>query len=69
MAKTIVAFFSATGTTGVAATKLAKAIGADVYEIAEPKLNRRRRVKKDSSPPFYFLKQNYGQSKGSELRA
>ena len=52
MAKTIVAFFSATGTTGVAATKLAKAIGADVYEIAEPKLNRRRRVKKDSSPPF-----------------
>ena len=33
MGKTLVAFFSATGTTGVAATKLAKAIGADVYEI------------------------------------
>ena len=33
MAKILVAFFSATGTTGVAATKLAKSIGADVYEI------------------------------------
>ena len=33
MAKTLVAYFSATGTTGVVATKLAKAIGADIYEI------------------------------------
>lgn len=33
MAKTLVAYFSATGTTGVAATKLASAINADVYEI------------------------------------
>ena len=30
---TLVAYFSATGTTGVVATKLAKAIGADIYEI------------------------------------
>ena len=37
MAKTLVAYFSATGTTGVVATKLAKAIGADIYEIV-PKL-------------------------------
>ena len=33
MAKILVAYFSATGTTGVAATSLAKAIGADIYEI------------------------------------
>ena len=33
MAKILVAYFSATGTTGVAATGLAKAIGADIYEI------------------------------------
>ena len=33
MAKILVAYFSATGTTGVAATKLAKAINADIYEI------------------------------------
>lgn len=33
MAKTLVAYFSATGTTGVAAKGLAKAIGADIYEI------------------------------------
>ena len=33
MAKTLVAYFSATGTTGVLATKLASAIGADIYEI------------------------------------
>ena len=33
MAKTLVAYFSATGTTGVVATKLASAIGADTYEI------------------------------------
>lgn len=31
--KILVAFFTATGTTGVVATKLAKAIGADIYEI------------------------------------
>ena len=31
--KTLVAYFSATGTTGVVATELAKAINADVYEI------------------------------------
>lgn len=33
MAKTLVAYFSATGTTGAAAKKLAKAVNADVYEI------------------------------------
>ncbi len=33
MCKSLVAYFSATGTTGVVATKLAKAIGADIYEI------------------------------------
>ena len=33
MSKILVAYFSATGTTGVAATGLAKAIGADIYEI------------------------------------
>ena len=33
MAKTLVAYFSATGTTKVAATNLAKAAGADLYEI------------------------------------
>ena len=33
MSKILVAYFSATGTTGVAATKLAKSIGADIYEI------------------------------------
>ena len=33
MRKKLVAYFSATGTTGVVATKLAKAIGADIYEI------------------------------------
>ena len=33
MSKTLVAFFSATGTTGVAATKLAKILNADIYEI------------------------------------
>lgn len=33
MCKTLVAYFSATGTTGVAAKGLAKAIGADIYEI------------------------------------
>lgn len=33
MAKTLVAYFSATGTTGVAATKLASVIGADIFEI------------------------------------
>ena len=33
MANTLVAYFSATGTTGIAATNLAKAIGADLYEI------------------------------------
>ena len=33
MVKTLVAFFSATGTTGVVATRLAKVINADVYEI------------------------------------
>lgn len=37
MTKTLVAFFSATGTTGVAATRLAKLIGADIYEIV-PKI-------------------------------
>ncbi len=31
--KTLVAYFSATGTTGVVATELAKAINADVYDI------------------------------------
>lgn len=31
--KTLVAYFSATGTTGVVATELAKAINADIYEI------------------------------------
>ncbi|MBQ8914198.1 MAG: flavodoxin [Lachnospiraceae bacterium] len=33
MSKVLVAFFSATGTTGMAATSLAKSIGADLYEI------------------------------------
>ena len=33
MSKVLVAYFSATGTTGVKATALAKAIGADTYEI------------------------------------
>lgn len=33
MSKTLVAYFSATGTTGVAASRLAKTINADVYEI------------------------------------
>lgn len=33
MSKVLVAYFSATGTTGVAATGLAKTIGADTYEI------------------------------------
>jgi len=33
MTKILVAYFSATGTTGAAATELAKAIGADTYEI------------------------------------
>jgi Flavodoxins len=39
--KTLVAYFSATGTTGVVATKLAEAINADLYEIApeEPYTN------------------------------
>ncbi len=38
MAKTLVAYFSATGTTGVAATRLAKVINADTYEIVPEKL-------------------------------
>lgn len=33
MAKILVAYFSATGTTGLAATGLSRAIGADLYEI------------------------------------
>ena len=33
MAKILVAYFSATGTTGIAATSLAEAAGADLYEI------------------------------------
>ena len=33
MAKILVAFFSATGTTGIAATALAEAAGADLHEI------------------------------------
>ena len=33
MAKVLVAYFSATGTTGMAATALADAAGADLYEI------------------------------------
>ena len=33
MAKTLVAYFSATGTTGIVATDLAEAAGADLYEI------------------------------------
>ena len=33
MAKIFVAYFSATGTTGIAATALAEAAGADLYEI------------------------------------
>jgi len=33
MSKILVAYFSATGTTGMAATSLAKSIGADTYEI------------------------------------
>lgn len=33
MSKTLVAYFSATGTTGVVASRLAKTINADVYEI------------------------------------
>ena len=39
--KTLVAYFSATGTTGIAASKLAEAIGADKYEIVpeEPYTN------------------------------
>ena len=31
--KTLVAYFSATGTTGVVASRLAKTINADVYEV------------------------------------
>lgn len=34
MAKTLVAYFSASGTTGRVASDLASAIGADIYEIA-----------------------------------
>ncbi|MBR4505673.1 MAG: flavodoxin [Bacteroidales bacterium] len=34
MKKTLVAYFSATGTTRAAAQKLAKELGADIYEIA-----------------------------------
>ena len=34
MAKTLVAYFSASGTTGRVASGLASAIGADIYEIA-----------------------------------
>ncbi len=34
MAKILVAYFSATGTTGVAATSLAKAIGADIRSLS-----------------------------------
>lgn len=34
MSKVLVAYFSATGTTKVAATGLAKAVGAATYEIA-----------------------------------
>ncbi len=33
MAKVLVAYFSATGTTGMAATALAEAVGANLYEI------------------------------------
>ena len=33
MSKVLVAYFSATGTTGIAATALAEAVGADFYEI------------------------------------
>ena len=33
MKKTLVAYFSATGTTAAAAKKLAEAAGADLYEI------------------------------------
>ena len=33
MANILVAYFSATGTTGMAATALADAAGADLYEI------------------------------------
>ena len=33
MTKTLVAYFSATGTTAQAAKLLAKAAGADIYEI------------------------------------
>lgn len=33
MSKTLVAYFSATGITGAAATKLAKSVDADIYEI------------------------------------
>ena len=41
MSKVLVAYFSATGTTGVVATKLAESINADCYEIvpAEPYTN------------------------------
>ena len=38
MSKTLVAYFSATGTTGVSATRLAKVINADIYEIVPEKL-------------------------------
>ena len=34
MSKILVAYFSATGTTGVVASRLAEAIGADLYEIS-----------------------------------
>ena len=33
MSKTLVAYFSATGTTGIAATAMAEAAGAELYEI------------------------------------
>ena len=38
MSKVLVAYFSATGTTGVAATKLAESINADCYEIIPAEL-------------------------------
>ena len=67
MSKTLVAYFSATGITGAAATKLAKSIDADIYEIIpevpytsadldwrdkESRSSVEMRDKKNSRPPI-----------------
>ena len=47
MANILVAFFSATGTTGVAATGLAKAIGADLFKSEDEFFLFKRDIKKN----------------------